>query len=102
MRQIFNFGNGEVGVGSGKAADCRSVVVLKYLEPGKYKTGDPINENFEDNNDVVMYFSSVESIDVLIKHCKQAKEILKREMLNNQNDEYNYGHTKLKDYGTDY
>lgn len=92
MRQIFYFGNGEVGVGSGKAEDGRSVVVLKYLEPGKYKTGDPVNENFEDNNAVVMYFSSIESIDVLIKHCKQAKEILKREILNNQNDEYNYEH----------
>lgn len=102
MRQIFNFGNGEVGVGSGKADDGRSVVALKYLEPGKYKTGDPVNENFEDNNDVVMYFSSLESIDVLIRHCKKAKEILKREMLNNQNDEYNYGHNKLKEHGTVY
>ena len=102
MRQIFNFGNGEVAVGSGKAADGRSVVALKYLEPGKYKTGDPVTGHTEDNSDVIMYFSSVESIDVLIKHCKQAKEILKREILNNQNDEYNYGHNKLKDYGTDY
>ena len=53
MRQIFNFGDGEVGVGSGKTDDGRSVVVLKYLEPGKYNTGDPVNENFEDNYDVI-------------------------------------------------
>ena len=32
-----------------------------------------------------MYFSNMKSIDVLIEQCEEAKEILKREMLNNQN-----------------
>lgn len=85
MKQIFNFGDGEVGVGSGKTDDGRSVVVLKYLDPGKYNTGDIVNENFEDNYDVIMYFSNMKSIDVLIEQCEEAKEILKREMINNQN-----------------
>ena len=101
MRQIFNFGNGEVAVGSGNAEDGRSVVVLKYLEPGKYKSGESVPENFDDH-DVVMYFSTLESIDVLIEHCMEARRILRKEMLNNENGEYTYGHDRKDTYGTDY
>jgi hypothetical protein len=101
MRQIFNFGNGEVAVGSGSAEDGRSVVVLRYLEPGKYKSGDSVPETFDDH-DVVMYFSTLESIDVLIEHCMEARRILRKEMLNNENGEYTYGHERKDTYAADF
>ena len=45
----------------------------------------------------------VESIDIVIDKFKHAKELLKRQMLNLDNDEYDYGHDiNNKNYGTDY
>ena len=39
-----------------------------------------------------LVFNDLESIDIVIDKLKQAKGILKRQMLNSENSEFEYGH----------
>ena len=71
-----------------------SVFVTISQEDRIYKLND-INNSGEQNQrdlDVYLHFASTDDIKKLITSLESIKHNLYYAMLNNQNDEYNYGH----------
>ena len=54
--------------------------------------GDEHLNTIESIPETYLVFNNVESIDIVIDKLNQAKALLKREMLNSENDEFEYGH----------
>ena len=98
--EYYRFG-GKVGVSTGKGSDGTVFVAFEHLNM-TYNIGEHLNPA-EASPETYLIFNNLESIDVVIDKLKHAKDLLKQEMLNNRNDEYNYGHNiNNRNYGTDY
>lgn len=98
--EYYRFG-GKVGVSTGKGSDGTVFVAFEHLNR-TCEIGEQLNPA-EASPETYLIFNNLESIDVVIDKLKYAKDLLKQEMLNNQNDEYNYGHNiNNRNYGTDY
>ena len=98
--EYYRFG-GKVGVSTGKGNGGTVFVAFEHLNR-TCEIGEHLNPA-EASPETYLIFNNLESIDVVIDKLKHAKDLLKQEMLNNQNDEYNYGHNiNNRNYGTDY
>lgn len=98
--EYYRFG-GKVGVSTGKGSDGTVFVAFEHLNR-TCEIGEHLNPA-DASPETYLIFNNLESIDVVIDKLKHAKDLLKQEMLNNQNDEYNYGHNiNNRNYGTDY
>jgi hypothetical protein len=81
---------GKVGVSTGKGKDGTVFVAFEHLNR-TCEIGEHLNPA-EASPETYLIFNNLESIEVVIDKLKHAKDLLKQEMLNNENDEYNYGH----------
>lgn len=98
--EYYRFG-GKVGVSTGKGSDGTVFVAFEHLNR-TCEIGEHLNP-VEASPETYLIFNNLESIEVVIDKLKHAKDLLKHEMLNNENDEYNYGHNiNNRNYGTDY
>ena len=98
--EYYRFG-GKVGVSTGKGSDGTVFVAFEHLNR-TCEIGEHLNPA-EASPETYLIFNNLENIDVVIDKLKHAKDLLKQEMLNNANDEYNYGHNiSNRNYGTDY
>jgi hypothetical protein len=98
--EYYRFG-GKTGVSTGIGNDGTVIVGFEHLNR-TYKIGETLNPA-EASPETYLIFDNLESIDAVIEKFKLAKDLLKREMLNNENTEYDYGHDiNNRNYGTDY
>lgn len=98
--EYYRFG-GKVGVSTGKGNDGTVFVAFEHLNR-ICEIGEHLNPK-DASPETYLIFNNLESIEVVIDKLKHAKDLLKQEMLNNSNDEYNYGHNvNNRNYGTDY
>lgn len=98
--EYYRFG-GKVGVSTGIGNDGTAFVSFEHLDR-EYKIGEHLNPA-DASPETYLIFNNLESIDVVIEKLNRAKELLKREMLNLENDEYDYGHNiNIRNNGTDY
>lgn len=98
--EYYRFG-GKIGVSTGKGSDGTVFVAFEHLNR-TCEIGEHLNPK-DASPETYLIFNNLESIDVVIDKLKHAKDLLKQEMLNNSNDEYNYGHNiSNRNYGTDY
>ena len=98
--EVYEFG-GQVGVSSGSRIDGKVFVGFEHLDRNHQigETLDPKTARMS----TALVFDKIESIDVVIEKLESAKRLLKRQMLNLENDEYDYGHDiNNSNYGTDY
>lgn len=98
--EYYRFG-GKVGVSTGKGNDGTVFVAFEHLNR-TCEIGEHLNPK-DASPETYLIFNNLESIEVVIDKLKHAKDLLKQEMLNNANAEYNYGHNiNNRNYGTDY
>ena len=87
--EYYRFGS-KIGVSTGKGNGGTVFVAFEHLNR-TCEIGEHLNPA-EASPETYLIFNNLESIDVVIDKLKHAKDLLKQEMLNNENDEYNYGH----------
>ena len=98
--EYYRFG-GKTGVSTGIGNDGTVFVGFEHLNR-TCKIGETLNPA-DASPETYLIFDKLESIDVVIDKFTHAKELLKRQILNLENDEYDYGHDiNNKNYGTDY
>jgi hypothetical protein len=98
--EYYRFG-GKVGVSTGIGNDGTAFVAFEHLNR-MCKIGENLNPA-DASPETYLIFNNLESIDVVIEKLKHAKDLLKREMLNHENDEYDYGHDiNNRNYEADY
>ena len=98
--EYYRFG-GKVGVSTGKGSDGTVFVAFEHLNR-TYEIGEHLNPA-DASPETYLIFNNLESIEVVIDKLKHAKDLLKQEMLNYENDEYNYGHNvNNRNYEADY
>ena len=67
-------------------------VLIRFEDLIRNYDGDEHLNTIEAIPETYLVFNNIESIDIFIDKLKQAKALLKREMLNSENDEFEYGH----------
>ena len=66
--------------------------LIRFKDLIRTYDGDEHLNTIEAIPETYLVFNNIESIDIFIDKLKQAKALLKREMLNSENDEFEYGH----------
>ena len=81
--------NGNVDAYAGMSNDG---ALIRFKDLIRTYDGDEHLNTIEAIPETYLVFNNIESIDIFIDKLKQAKALLKREMLNSENDEFEYGH----------
>ena len=81
--------NGNVDACAGMSNDG---ALIRFKDLIRTYDGDEHLNTIEAIPETYLVFNDLESIDIFIDKLKQAKALLKREMLNSENDEFEYGH----------
>ena len=81
--------NGNVDAYAGMSNDG---ALIRFKDLIRTYDGDEHLNTIEAIPETYLVFNDLESIDIFIDKLKQAKTLLKREMLNSENDEFEYGH----------
>ena len=81
--------NGNVDAYAGMSNDG---ALIRFKDLIRTYDGDEHLNTIEAIPETYLVFNDLESIDIFIDKLKQAKALLKREMLNSENDEFEYGH----------
>ena len=81
--------NGNVDACAGMSNDG---ALIRFKDLIRTYDGDEHLNTIEAIPETYLVFNNIESIDIFIDKLKQAKALLKREMLNSENDEFEYGH----------
>ena len=81
--------NGNVDACVGMSNDG---ALIRFKDLIRNYDGDEHLNTIEAIPETYLVFNDLESIDIFIDKLKQAKALLKREMLNSENDEFEYGH----------
>ena len=81
--------NGNVDAYAGMSNDG---ALIRFKDLIRNYDGDEHLNTIEAIPETYLVFNNLESIDIVIDKLKQAKGILKRQMLNSENDEFEYGH----------
>ena len=85
----FYIFNGNVDACAGMSNDG---VLIRFKDLIRTYDGDEHLNTIEAIPETYLVFNDLESIDIVIDKLKQAKALLKREMLNSENSEFEYGH----------
>ena len=85
----FYIFNGNVDACAGMSNDG---ALIRFKDLIRTYDGDEHLNTIEAIPETYLVFNNIESIDIFIDKLKQAKALLKREMLNSENDEFEYGH----------
>ena len=67
-------------------------VLVRFEDLIRSYDGDEHLNTIEAIPETYLVFNDLESIDIVIDKLKQAKTLLKRQMLNSENSEFEYGH----------
>ena len=81
--------NGNVDACAGMSNDG---ALIRFKDLIRTYDGDEHLNTIEAIPETYLVFNNIESIDIFIDKLKQAKALLKREMLNSENSEFEYGH----------
>ena len=81
--------NGNVDACAGMSNDG---ALIRFKDLIRTYDGDEHLNTIEAIPETYLVFNDLESIDIFIDKLKQAKALLKREMLNSENSEFEYGH----------